>query len=485
MARTAAGRAVAGLLIVRCGDTVAEPSGGMNDEGAETRANYLLKWEAISRAAADGARHYDMWGIAHGGIDQFKAGFGGREVRYPGTFDLQTMPLLRPGLLAARRTWVSVARRRRGLATPTAQRRPGTSADERSDRGVTDERRIEGAELLAVGAELLVGDTQDTNSGDIARELTTLGVEVLRISALPDRLEVVAGALRDALAHADLVMTTGGLGPTPDDLTREAIALVCDETVAIDPDIERWIKGLFDRRGIRYSEANRKQAWLIPSASSLAKSQRNGAGLVGRPARRPGHRGPARDRRARCARCGATRSCRAWWLAVWVPTGPSRRSGCQGMGESLLVDAIGEDVLRRRNPEVATYARVDAVDVRVSAIAEGGRTARELVDEEVATADAGSRPICLRPRRRRLASCRRSTAGRPHAWPSRSPGRPASSWPCWGRSPGWCSTRPSGRTVRSPWRIPTRPSSPPTCGGWAARTSVSACARWSRPVTCR
>ncbi len=117
MARMPDGRAVAGLLIVRCGDTVAEPSGGMNEEGAETRANYLLKWEAIRRAAADGARHYDMWGIAHGGIDQFKAGFGGREVRYPGTFDLQTMPLLRPGLLVARRTWVSVARRRRGLAS--------------------------------------------------------------------------------------------------------------------------------------------------------------------------------------------------------------------------------------------------------------------------------------------------------------------------------------------------------------------------------
>ncbi len=115
MARTPAGGAVAGLLIVRCGDTVAEPSGGMDDEGAETRANYLLKWQAMAEAAADGARHYDMWGIAHGGIDQFKAGFGGHEVRYPGTFDLQTMPLLRPGILAARRAWVGLARRRRGL----------------------------------------------------------------------------------------------------------------------------------------------------------------------------------------------------------------------------------------------------------------------------------------------------------------------------------------------------------------------------------
>jgi len=133
MARNRAGRAVAGLLIVRCGETVAEPSGGMNDEGAETRANYLLKWEAISRAAGDGARHYDMWGIAHGGIDQFKAGFGGHEVRYPGTFDLQTMPLLRPALLGARRLWVSVARRRRGLATGRGHDEPTTPT-----KGATD-----------------------------------------------------------------------------------------------------------------------------------------------------------------------------------------------------------------------------------------------------------------------------------------------------------------------------------------------------------
>jgi len=244
-------------------------------------------------------------------------------------------------------------------------------------------RRIEGAELLAVGAELLVGDTQDTNSGDIARELTTLGVEVMRISALPDRLEVVAGALRDALGHADLVMTTGGLGPTPDDLTREAIALVCGETVEVDPDIEAWIKDLFDRRGFAFSEANRKQAWLIPSATTLPNPNGTAPGWwVDRP-----------DGRVIVALPGPPREMRPMWRDQVLPRLQARGLGADravetlrlaGMGESLLVDAIGEDVLRRRNPEVATYARVDAVDVRVSAVAEGGRTARELVDAEVA-----------------------------------------------------------------------------------------------------
>ena len=246
-----------------------------------------------------------------------------------------------------------------------------------------DARRIVTAELLAVGAELLVGDTQDTNSGDIARELTKLGVEVLRLSALPDRLGAVAGALRDALAHADLVVTTGGLGPTPDDLTREAIAHVCEETVAVDPDIEQWLRDLFARRGIRYSAANRKQAWLIPSAGSLPNPNGTAPGWwVDRP-----------DGRVIVALPGPPREMRPMWRDHVLPRLVARGLGADravetlrlsGIGKSLLVDAIGEEVLRRRNPEVATYARVDAVDVRVSANAEGGRTARELVDEQVA-----------------------------------------------------------------------------------------------------
>jgi lipid II:glycine glycyltransferase (peptidoglycan interpeptide bridge formation enzyme) len=127
MARTPDGSAVAGLQLVRCGDTVAEPSGGMDDTGASTRANYLLKWQSMVNASEAGATRYDMWGIAHGGIEQFKAGFGGIELGYPGAFDLQTLPLLRPTFLAARRTWVRVARRRSGLDRPTGP--PSTPRD--------------------------------------------------------------------------------------------------------------------------------------------------------------------------------------------------------------------------------------------------------------------------------------------------------------------------------------------------------------------
>jgi lipid II:glycine glycyltransferase (peptidoglycan interpeptide bridge formation enzyme) len=111
LARSPGGEPVAALLLVRCGSRVSEPYGGMTDAGAESRANYLLKWHAIRRAIADGASTYDMWGLAHPGIEQFKAGFGGREVRYIGAYDLVTLPILRDVLVQGRRLWVRGARR--------------------------------------------------------------------------------------------------------------------------------------------------------------------------------------------------------------------------------------------------------------------------------------------------------------------------------------------------------------------------------------
>lgn len=87
-ARDRSGEVGAVLLLVRCGTRVVEPYGGMTTEGAEQRANYLLKWEAIRTSRAGGATSYDMWGLVHPGIRQFKEGFGGREVRLIGAWDL-------------------------------------------------------------------------------------------------------------------------------------------------------------------------------------------------------------------------------------------------------------------------------------------------------------------------------------------------------------------------------------------------------------
>jgi nicotinamide-nucleotide amidase len=113
-------------------------------------------------------------------------------------------------------------------------------------------RPIHTAELLSVGSELTTGETRDTNAGDLARELTEAGVVIDRMTALPDELEVVRDAILSALGRADLIVATGGLGPTPDDLTREAIAAAVDEVPAIDPELDAWLRDLFERRGLPF-----------------------------------------------------------------------------------------------------------------------------------------------------------------------------------------------------------------------------------------
>ncbi|HUP54523.1 MAG TPA: molybdopterin-binding protein [Methylomirabilota bacterium] len=249
-------------------------------------------------------------------------------------------------------------------------------------------RRILSAELLSIGSELTVGETRDTNSGELARSLTDAGVAVGRMTALPDRLDAVADAFRAGLERADLVVSTGGLGPTPDDLTREALAQVCAETPVVDAALERWLRELWARRNIPFPELNLKQAWTIPSSETMANPNGTAPGwFVSRP-----------DGRVAVALPGPPREMRPMWADEALPRLRSRGLGTDvavrtfrlmGVGESQVADVLGEELLRRPNPEVATYARVEAVDVRISAVgADDGegrsRAADELVEEAAA-----------------------------------------------------------------------------------------------------
>ena len=242
------------------------------------------------------------------------------------------------------------------------------------------------------------------------------GVAVRRIQALPDDLDAVRDAFATALGRADLVVSTGGLGPTPDDLTREAIAAVAR-------------RGAGGRRGPRgagsagsgrgagstFPAMNLKQAWLDPVGRGAAERQRDGARLVGRPT---GRRvvvalpGPPREMRPMWQ---STRCCRDSATAAPARTARAGRCGWPGSASRQVADLLGEALLRATNPIVATYARAEAVDVRISARGARARAARRRVD-------AGPRPGPPRrttsgPRTRRPGATRsarrsRSAAGR-------------------------------------------------------------------------
>jgi peptidoglycan pentaglycine glycine transferase (the first glycine) len=109
------GTPVATLFLVRAGTRVVEPYGGMTPASADSRANYLLKWEAIRSSREQGATSYDLWGLAHAGIAHFKTGFGGREIHYIGAYDLVLDPLGRRTYAVAQAARVRVERLRHGL----------------------------------------------------------------------------------------------------------------------------------------------------------------------------------------------------------------------------------------------------------------------------------------------------------------------------------------------------------------------------------
>ena len=114
-AQTPDGEPQATLFLVRAGPRVVEPYGGMTAAGGESRANYLLKWEAIRSSREAGATSYDLWGLATGGIAHFKTGFGGREVQYIGAWDLVLSPLGRRAYELAQRVRVGWSRRCGGV----------------------------------------------------------------------------------------------------------------------------------------------------------------------------------------------------------------------------------------------------------------------------------------------------------------------------------------------------------------------------------
>ncbi|PMP82736.1 MAG: competence/damage-inducible protein A, partial [Chloroflexus aggregans] len=118
------------------------------------------------------------------------------------------------------------------------------------------------AEIIAIGSELLLGVTIDTNSAYIARQLAAAGVNVYRKTVVGDNTERITAAIREALGRADLVICTGGLGPTLDDVTREAVAAAFDRPLEFHQELLDQIAARFAAMNRPMSESNRRQAYV-------------------------------------------------------------------------------------------------------------------------------------------------------------------------------------------------------------------------------
>lgn len=231
------------------------------------------------------------------------------------------------------------------------------------------------AEILSIGTELLLGQITDTNATYLSRQLSALGIDLFYVSQVGDNLARLSETLHRARDRSDLVVMTGGLGPTEDDLTREAVCAVLGEEPRVDPELEAELRGFFAGRGIQMPERNIKQAWVIPSATPL----HNPVGTA------PGW-WAERDARVVVAMPGVPHEMTRMWENEVVPrlrqsTGAiihTRILRVAGLGESTVEERL-DAFLHQTNPTVATYAKRDAVDVRLTAKAPSLEEAREQV----------------------------------------------------------------------------------------------------------
>jgi len=136
------------------------------------------------------------------------------------------------------------------------------------------------AEIISVGDELLIGQTVNTNATFIARGLTKIGIEVVVVTTIGDKAKALTEALATSLARVDVVVMTGGLGPTHDDITKKVVTDYFGATLQMDSAVFEQLKERFNKRGIKISKLNEDQALVPDKARVLPNPLGTAPGLI-------------------------------------------------------------------------------------------------------------------------------------------------------------------------------------------------------------
>jgi len=234
------------------------------------------------------------------------------------------------------------------------------------------------AEILSIGTELLRGEVADTNATYLAGELPLAGIELCWVTVVDDDLEKLAEAFQRAITRSDIILATGGLGPTADDLTREAIAKALGEEPRVCQALEQQLRAFFQSIGRAMPSHNLKQAMLIPSAQPI-----------------PNPRGTApgwwveKEGKTIVAMPGPPREMQPMWQNEVMPRLRQRAQGIVILSRTLktfglseaAVDEMVSPVFSLSTPSLGIYAKTDGIHLRL--VARGGKReeAEKLIDD--------------------------------------------------------------------------------------------------------
>lgn len=237
------------------------------------------------------------------------------------------------------------------------------------------------AEIVTVGSELVLGQLVDTNAAYIAQALAEIGVGMAYHTTVGDERDRQADVFRQALSRCQIVVTTGGIGPTEDDLTREVAAEVLGRPLIFRPDLLEYIEGLFQRLGYKMPENNRRQAY-IPEGAAVIHNPRGTA---------PAFRYEYDDRVLICLP-GVPHETEHLIRTEVLPflaqkytlTGKillNRVLKICGLGESSVDAQIKELIRSSKNPVIGLQAGASEIKVRLTARADTRAEAERILDE--------------------------------------------------------------------------------------------------------
>ena len=232
------------------------------------------------------------------------------------------------------------------------------------------------AEIIAIGTELLIGDTLDTNSAFLAGRLPRLGLNLRWVTIVGDDMELLIDALQRAVGRSDYVFTSGGLGPTEDDITSEAVARMLGQEMSTDPILLSELEEYFQRMHRNMAPSNIRQAALIPSALSLANRHGSAPGWW------VDHQGGII-----VTLPGPPGELEKMWETEVVPKIKLRNQGevivlrtlkTSGLAEANINDVIGH-LMHSPNPYLGMYAKPDGIYLRIHARAPNEESALTLI----------------------------------------------------------------------------------------------------------
>jgi competence/damage-inducible protein CinA-like protein len=233
------------------------------------------------------------------------------------------------------------------------------------------------AEIIIIGTEILLGDIIDTNAAFLARALRDAGIDLYRKTTVGDNIRRIAQAIQQSLERCDIVLTTGGLGPTVDDPTRDAVALAFSVNTEYRPELWEQIQARFQRYNRQPTENNKRQAYVPRGATPIENPvgtapafvvEQDGRVVISLP-------GVPREMEYLVTHAVLPYLSRRFQLKGMIKT---RSIHTAGVGESQIDDLIG-DLETLSNPTVGLAAHSGQVDVRITAKADSEAEVDELI----------------------------------------------------------------------------------------------------------